>query len=58
MLFNYLKSLKNSTNDKDFKEILKITERDIKVNRTDFGKVTSPQHFIYVCEATRKLLNV
>ena len=56
MLFNYLKSLKNSTNDKDFKEILKITSDDIKFNRVSFGKTTSQEEFINICQRSYKAL--
>ena len=58
MLFKYLRDLRNNIKDEDFREILNIVERDIKVNRTDMGKRTSPSHFIYVCNVTRRILNV
>lgn len=53
MLFEYLLDLKNSTNDKDFKEILKMVEEDIKFNRTSFRKLTTTGEFINICEISK-----
>lgn len=53
MLFRYLRDLRDNTKDEDFKDLLMTTERDIKVNRTDFGKRTSPKEFIEICEIYR-----
>lgn len=53
MLFKYLTNLKNSTNEKDFNEILKMATDDIKFNRTSMGKKTSAKKFIEICEITK-----
>ena len=54
MLFSFLQELRNNTNDKEFKEILKITSDDIKFNRVSFGKTTSQEEFINICQRSYK----
>ena len=49
MLINYLRELKKCIPD-DFKSFMDSVERDIKVNRVAFGKRTSQQDFINICE--------
>ncbi|MGL5153125.1 MAG: hypothetical protein ACRC7N_21400 [Clostridium sp.] len=51
MVYAFLKELRANTNEKDFKEILKMTTDDILFNRVNFGKCTSPKEFIAVCSA-------
>lgn len=58
MLFSFLQELRNNTNDKEFKEILKITSDDIKFNRVSFGKTTSQEEFINICQRSYKALRV
>lgn len=56
MLFKYLESLKNNTNEEDFSEILKKTADDIKFNRIGFNKTTNPKKFIEIAERKRNIV--
>lgn len=56
MLFQYLTELKKSMLEGDFREFLQDVENDIKVNRVAFGKRTSPQEFINICEILKGAL--
>lgn len=56
MLFKYLTELKNSLPAREFREFLQDVENDIKVNRVAFGKRTSPQEFINICEILKGAL--
>ena len=49
MLLSYLTEIKKSIPD-DFKSFMASVENDIKVNRVAFGKKTSQQDFINICE--------
>lgn len=55
VLVEYLLELRFSTKEEDFIEILKITCDDIKFNRVGFGKVTSPEEFIKICEISKEV---
>ena len=54
MVFKYLMGIKSVTTDKDFKEILTMTEEDIKFNRVSFKKVTPAEEFITIFERCRQ----
>ena len=56
MLFKYLTKLKKSLSDEDFRKFLQDVENDIKANRVAFGKKTSPQEFINICEILKGAL--
>ncbi|BFK81456.1 hypothetical protein I3900191A7_16010 [Clostridium baratii] len=56
MLLKYLDKLKKVTTKEQFKEVLKITEDDIKFNKIRFNKVTKTQDFIEICNRTLKLV--
>lgn len=56
MLLKYLDKLKKVTTKEQFKEVLKITEDDIKFNKIRFNKVTKTQDFIAICNRTLKLV--
>ena len=50
MLINYLKDLKNSLGEDNFKEFIVEVDRDIKINRLTYGKRTSQKEFVEICE--------
>lgn len=56
MLFKYLTKLKKSLSKDDFKKFMQDVENDIKVNRIAFGKKTSQQEFINICEILKGVL--
>lgn len=56
MLFEYLTKLKKSLSKDDFKKFMLDVESDIKVNRIAFGKRTSQQDFINICEILKGAL--
>ncbi|WP_024614643.1 hypothetical protein [Clostridium sp. Ade.TY] len=56
MLLKYLDKLKQITTKEQFKEILKITEDDIKFNKVMFNKRTSSQEFILICNRSLNLV--
>lgn len=56
MVFAFLKKISASTTEKEFREILKITEQDIKFNRVGFDKCTSPSEFIKICSISYYLI--
>ncbi|MGN1029744.1 MAG: hypothetical protein ACI4P7_06585 [Bacilli bacterium] len=56
MLFEYLTKLKKSLSKDDFKKFMQDVENDIKANRVAFGKKTSPQEFINICEILKGAL--
>lgn len=56
MLFEYLTKLKKSLSKDDFNEFMQDVENDIKVNRVAFGKKTSQQEFINICEILKGAL--
>lgn len=56
MLFEYLTKLKKSLSKDDFNEFMQDVENDIKVNRVAFGKKTSQQEFINICEILKGVL--
>lgn len=56
MLFKYLTKLKKSLSKDDFKKFMQDVENDIKVNRIAFGKKTSQQEFINICEILKGAL--
>lgn len=56
MLLKYLTELKNSLSKGDFRAFITDVENDIKANRVAFGKKTSPQEFINICEILKGAL--
>lgn len=56
MLLKYLTELKKSLSKDDFKKFMLDVESDIKVNRIAFGKRTSQQDFINICEILKGAL--
>lgn len=56
MLFEYLTKLKKNLSEDDFNEFMQDVENDIKVNRVAFGKKTSQQEFINICEILKGVL--
>lgn len=56
MLINYLKDLKNSLGEDNFKEFIIEVDRDIKINRLAYGKRTSQKEFINICENYKRAL--
>ena len=56
MLLNYLNELKGLTTREEFKEVLKITEDDIKFNKVRFNKKTSAEEFILICNRSLSLI--
>lgn len=56
MLFKYLDELKKVTTKEQFKEVLKITEDDIKFNKVKFNKVTKVYEFIIICNRSLNLV--
>lgn len=56
MLFEYLTKLKEGLSKDDFKKFMQDVENDIKVNRVAFGKRTSQQEFINICEILKGAL--
>lgn len=53
MLMKFLDNLKAETKE-NFPIILAAATADVKFNNVDFGKKTSPQHFIDVCCKCKK----
>lgn len=56
MLLKYLTELKKSLSGNEFKAFMQDVENDIKVNRVAFGKRTSPEEFINICEILKGAL--
>lgn len=56
MLLRYLDELKQVTTKDQFKDVLKITEDDIKFNKIMFNKVTSTHEFIIICNRSLNLV--
>jgi len=56
MLFRYLTELKNSLGRNEFKQFLEVIGRDIKINRLAYGKRTSQEEFIEICENYKRAL--
>lgn len=56
MLLKYLDKLKKVTTKEQFKEVLKITEDDIKFNKVKFNKVTKAHEFIIICNRSLNLV--
>lgn len=56
MLLKYLTELKKSLSGNEFKAFMQDVENDIKVNRVAFGKRTSPEEFINICEILKGTL--
>lgn len=50
MVFAFLDELKANTNEKEFKDVLKMADEDIKFNRVRFGICTSQEDYIEICE--------
>lgn len=47
-MLDYLRWLKRTC--KNYKEIVDMAEKDIKFNRIGFGKKTTPEQFILICQ--------
>lgn len=46
----YLNWLKKTTSRDIFNAVLNAVDEDIKFNRVAFGKRTSPQQFVVICQ--------
>lgn len=55
MLMKFLDQLKAETKE-NFSIILAAATADVKFNNVDFGKRTSPQHFIDICNKCKGLI--
>lgn len=51
----FLDQLKAETKE-NFPIILAAATADVKFNNVDFGKKTSPQHFMYICNKCKDLV--
>lgn len=49
MIIKFLQELKEQVTDKEFNEVLRVAEDDIKFNQIRFGKLTYTKTFIEIC---------
>lgn len=49
MLIDELNKIKKKISPNEFKEIMEMTEQDIKFNRVSFNKKTGPNEFLQIC---------
>lgn len=49
MVIKFLQELRVQVTDKEFNEVLRVAEDDIKFNQIGFGKLTDSKTFIEIC---------
>lgn len=56
MIIKFMSELEEKVGQSLFKEIISMTEKDIKFNRVNLRKLTTQKEFIFICQKYYKLL--